>query len=494
MQFLIYAMIYMGSALMAVNIFRYVRFARHIQAQGSWEREQKLFQLPILLLVLFLMGYLAVGLLGKPDLVIAGILFGGSVFVFVMLLLIRRAVDRIQQNERLEAQLLAAEEANKAKTFFLSNMSHDIRTPLNAIIGYTTLARREEATPGQKDEYLGKIDTAGRQLLDLVNDVLEMSRIESGKLTLEPETADLETVVEEVADLVRTQLEGRQIRFAVSCDIAHRWVLCDRPLLNRALMNLLCNAGKFTEAGGNVSLSLYECESDAAQATYRFQVRDTGIGMDPEFVEKLFTPFEREKTSTVSRIQGTGLGMSITKAIVDLMGGTIEVETEKGRGTAFTVTVTFPLAQAQAPSEKPRGAVSEGLAGLRVLLVEDNAVNMEIAKLILTQADMQVDTAENGQIALEKVATSRPGQYQAVLMDIQMPVMDGYAATRAIRALPDPALSAIPVIAMTANAFQEDVRTAEEAGMDGHIAKPIDIAVMMQTLTEVLSQSRGQMP
>ena len=487
MKFAVYAMIYLGSALMAVNIYRYVHFARHIQERGSWEKEQKLFRLPIVLLVLFLAGYLAVGFFGHPDLVIAGILFGGSIFVFVMLLLIQRTVDRIHENERLEAELHAAEEASRAKTFFLSNMSHDIRTPLNAIIGYTTLAGQESASAEKKEEYLGKIDMAGRQLLDLVNDVLEMSRIESGKLTLEPERVNLEKAVREVADLVRTQLESRRLHFSVSCDLTHRWVLCDQPLLNRALMNLLCNAGKFTGEDGRVSLSLEETGCDGKRAAYRIRVADTGIGMSPEFVEKLFTPFEREQTSTVSKIQGTGLGMSITKAIVDLMGGSIAVETEKGKGTVFTVTVEFPLAEAEEEQEKARAAAPSGLEGLRVLLVEDNAVNLEIAQLLLSQAGMIVETAENGQIAVEMAASAVPGYYQAILMDIQMPVMDGYTAARTIRALPDPELSRVPIIAMTANAFQEDVRAAEEAGMNGHIAKPLDVAVMMETLSSILN-------
>ena len=336
-HFLIYAFVYAGSALMAVNIYRYVQFSRHVRETGNWDQERRLFHIPIILLILFLAGYLAVGILGDPDIVIAAILFGGSIFVFVMLLFIRRTVDRIQENERLVARVTAAEEASRAKTFFLSNMSHDIRTPLNAITGYTALAQRDHVTPREKDEYIRKIDAASRQLLDIVNDVLEMSRIESGKLELMPSVCNLEEVIRDSGDLVRNQLAGRGIHFTTDCSITHSWVLCDRNQLSRALMNLLCNAGKFTGENRTVALSLRELSENAGTLSYEIRVRDNGIGMSPEFVEHIFTPFEREKTSTISKIQGTGLGMSITKGIIDMMGGNIEVKTEQGKGTEFVM-------------------------------------------------------------------------------------------------------------------------------------------------------------
>ena len=483
-QFAINTMIYGGSALMAYTIFRYVRFSRLVRSYGSWERERRLFGIPILLLVLFLAGYLVVGLFGKPDLVTAGILFGGSVFVLVMLLFLQRALDHIHENERLAAKLSAAEEASKAKTFFLSNMSHDIRTPLNAIIGYTTLASGANVTPEEKTAYLGKIEKAGRQLLDIVNDVLEMSRIESGRIDPEPIRTDLEACVREAGDLVRTQLSTKGIDFTLSCDIAHRWVLCDRNLLNRALMNLLCNAGKFTGEGGSVSLRLTERPGGDETGEYEIRVADTGIGMSREFLEHVFSPFERERTSTVSRIQGTGLGMAITKSIVDMMGGDIAVDSEQGRGTVFTIVLPLPIVD-DAPESADADA-SPRFDGVRALLVEDNAINLEIARMLLTQAGFDIDTAENGRQAVDAVTAAGPGRYDVILMDIQMPVMDGYAATRAIRALPDAALARTPIIAMTANAFQEDVRATQDAGMNAHIAKPLDVQAMMATLQEVL--------
>ena len=405
---ILYLMIYAGSALMAYNIYRYICFSRDVRKHGNWDQEQRLFNLPILLLILFFIGYLIVGLFGKPDLIMAGILFGGSIFVFVMLLLIRRTFDRIRENEQLEVRLAAAEEASKAKTFFLSNMSHDIRTPLNAIIGYTTLAGREGVTEEEKSEYVDKIEMASRQLLDIVNDVLDMSRIESGKISLEPTRVNLENCVREVCDLVRIQLEAKKIKLSVSGAVSHPWVLCDKVMLDRALMNLLCNAGKFTEENGAVSLQLTELAADDGTGSYEIRIRDTGIGMSPEFVERLFTPFERERTSTVSRIQGTGLGLAITKSIVDMMGGRIAVRTEKGNGSEFTITVDFPLAE---PDEEICSDEGEEISfeGMRALLVEDNMINMEIAQMLLEQAGFLIETAENGKIAFEMTAASEPG-------------------------------------------------------------------------------------
>jgi signal transduction histidine kinase/ActR/RegA family two-component response regulator len=483
----IYLMIYAGSALMAYNIYRYICFSREVRNHGNWDQERGLFNLPIMLLILFFVGYLVVGIFGKPDLVMAGILFGGSVFVFVMLLLIRRTFARIQENEQLEAKLSAAEEASNAKSFFLSNMSHDIRTPLNAIIGYTTLANRDGVTYEEKSGYIGKIEKAGRQLLDIVNDVLDMSRIENGKLSLEPTCVNLEDCVREADDLVRTQLEAKGIELTVSSEVAHKWVLCDKAMLDRALMNLLCNAGKFTEENGSVSLRLTELPGTDETGAYEIRVKDTGIGMSPEFVEHLFTPFERERTSTVSKTQGTGLGMAITKSIIDLMDGSISVQTEKGKGTEFIITVSFPIEE---PEEEVRSEEEDfSFDGMRALLVEDNMINTEIAQLLLEQAGFLIETAENGKIALEMTAASEPGYYDVILMDIQMPIMDGYAATQAIRALPDARLAGVPIVAMTANAFQEDVKKAEQAGMNGHIGKPLDIPEMMATLQRVLKKT-----
>ena len=488
---MVYGMVYLGSALMIYNIWQYARFAKRIRERGEWEQEQKILNFPILLLVLFLCGYLAVGFFGKPDLLVSGILFGGSIFVLVMQVLIRRIADRIQENEKLKARLMAAEGANQAKTVFLSNMSHDIRTPLNAILGYTTLARKDGRPQEEVRQYLHRIDTAGHQLLAIVNDVLEMSRIESGKVELQPEPIDIEDAVRETGDLISGQMAEKEISFTVDCNVENRCVLCDGNQLDRMLLNILGNASKFTPAGGKVELSLHQTGTDGEAGSYEIRVKDNGIGMSPEFVRNIFQPFERERTSTVSKTQGTGLGMAITKKIVDMMNGEIAVLTEQGRGTEFIVTLRLPLAEARNHEQAGHNPCPcrNSKKTMRLLLAEDNVINREIANEILSDMGFQIENAENGERAVKMIAASEPGYYNAVLMDIQMPVMDGYEAARAIRELPDPRLSQIPIIAMTANAFKEDEEAAQDAGMQGHITKPIDLDAMRKTLMDVLENS-----
>ena len=484
-----YAMTYLGAALMAYNIYRYIRFSRDAGVREDLKQETRILNLPILLLVLFLCGYLAVGMIGKPDLIVASILLGGSMFVFIMLLLVQRITNRIQQSEHMRAEMEAAKKSSEAKTCFLSNMSHDLRTPLNAIIGYTTLAGREETSPQETKEYLGKIETAGHQLLDTINDVLEMSRIESGRLELEPERLCLETLLSKVGDLVVPQMDSKQITFTREWEPGETWVMCDRGQLSRALMNMLSNACKFTPEGGRVTLAMQQTEKTDRSVSCEFAVRDTGIGMSPEFAERLFTPFEREKTSTVSKVQGTGLGMAITKSFVDKMGGTIDVKTKQGEGTTLTIRLSFETA---APEEQPDEEREKGnrtdFRDVRLLLVEDNPINQEIAVMLLSHEGFLVDCAEDGQAAVDAILQAEPGTYDAVLMDIQMPVMDGYQATRTIRALDDPARAGVPIVAMTADAFQEDQKKAYDAGMQGHIAKPIDMKQMLDTLKSVLGR------
>ncbi len=502
MTFLIDGMIYVGSALMLYNIISYVRFAQTIRESGNWEKERAVLNVPIILLVAFLCGYLAVGLFGHPDLVTGGILLGGSIFVAVMLWLIRRVAGRIRENEHLEAALSAAEEASRAKTFFLSNMSHDLRTPLNAIIGYTALARKEGLETEEIQSFLVKIERSGQQLLEIVNDVLEMSRIESGKLELSPEAVDLEATAAQARDVILVQMEEKNIRFAVECDVTDRWVLCDRRCLDRILLNLLSNANKFTPEGGSVWLLIRQTGRTDTTGAYEIRVKDNGIGMSAEFAGRLFVPFEREKTSTISQIQGTGLGMSITKRLVDRMGGTIEVDTEQGKGTEFVITLKLQVLGEQpgTDQEKQRScagpdsaviAAQSCFSGKKLLLAEDNPINQEIASLILQEAGFDVEIAENGQKAVQMLEEAEAGTYAAVLMDIQMPVMDGYEAARHIRSMADPGKAHIPIIAVTANAFREDREAALQAGMQDHIAKPYEQDLMIRTIASVLKTYAG---
>ena len=425
-----------------------------------------------------------------------GILLMVVVFVGLAVMLYVQNVVR-KKHEAAEREKIHAVESSLAKSRFLFNMSHDIRTPMNAIIGYTNLAKKEE-DPARTREYLGKIESSSQHLLALINDILEMSRIESGKIELEILPVDLRALFDGMRDLFAEQMKEKNMDFQVHTgQVQNPYVWGDRKNLNRVLLNILSNAYKFIPAGGQITASLSETGGgENGYGSYEIRVQDSGIGMSREFAERIFNAFERERTSTVSGVEGTGLGMSITKSIIDLMGGSIEVITAPGAGTTIVIRLKLKIAgekdfteNRQETAESPKAAEpagEDGFTGKRLLLVEDNMINMEIANMILTDAGFTVDTAENGKIALEKVSASEPGYYDAILMDIQMPVMDGYEAARAIRALPDKDLAKIPILAMTANAFKEDEQAALEAGMQAHVAKPVDIKLLKKTLASVL--------
>ena len=541
-----------------------------------------------------------------------------------ILVLSDRTADR-QVNQALSDAVAAAETANRAKSTFLSNMSHDIRTPMNAIIGFTTLALSNLDDKERVKDYLAKTLASSNHLLSLINDVLDMSRIESGKIHLEEVEVNLSDVLHDLKTIVSGQIYAKQLELYMDViDVTDEDVYCDKTRLNQVLLNLLSNAIKFTPAGGTVSVRVRQLAGKVRGCgQYEFRVKDNGIGMSPEFAQKIFEPFERERTSTVSRIQGTGLGMAITKNIVDMMGGTIEVQTAQGKGTEFIIRVPMRAQAEHRPVEKiteleglkalvvdddfntcdsvTKMLVKVGMRaewtlsgkeavlrarqsiemsdayhayiidwrlpdmngievtrqirslhddtpiiiltaydwsdieveakaagvtafcskpmfmsdlretlmnaigqtqmdaaqellpeknadfkGKRILLVEDNELNREIAQEILREYGFWVDPAENGAVAVEKVRTAAPGSYDLVLMDVQMPIMDGYTATRQIRALGDPALAKIPILAMTANAFDEDRRNALESGMNGFLSKPIVIGDLVQELRKIL--------
>ena len=537
----------------------------------------------------------------------------------------KAASDTQELNAKLQVAVEKAESANRAKSTFLSNMSHDIRTPMNAIIGFTTLAISNIDDKNRVKDYLTKTLASSNHLLSLINDVLDMSRIESGKIHLEEVEVNLSDVLHDLKTIVSGQVYAKQLEFYMDAmDVTDEDVYCDKTRLNQILLNLLSNAIKFTPAGGTVSVRVRQLAGKVRGCgQYEFRIKDNGIGMSQEFAQKIFEPFERERTSTVSGIQGTGLGMAITKNIVDMMGGTIEVQTAQGKGTEFTVCVPMRAQTEQRPVEKiteleglkalvvdddfntcdsvtkmlvkvgmraewtlsgkeavlrarqsiemsdvyhayiidwrlpdmngievtrqirslhddtpiiiltaydwsdieveakaagvtafcakpmfmsdlretlmsalgqkPADAVQRLLPeknadfkGKHILLVEDNELNREIAQEILREYGFLVDSAENGAVAVEKVSTAAPGSYDLVLMDVQMPIMDGYTATRKIRALDDPARAKLPILAMTANAFDEDRRNALESGMNGFLSKPIVIDDLVQELHKIL--------
>ena len=419
------------------------------------------------------------------SIVLMLIIFVGLVVMLYIQNLVRT------MHESSEREKIRVAEGSLVRSQFLFNMSHDIRTPMNAIIGYTTLALREPDS--MLREYLVKIEKSSRQLLDLINDILEMSRIENGRFELEYNPIDLCLVCEKMGELFEEQMRQKKMDFSVhTSQVVNRYVWCDQKNLNRVLLNIIANAYKFTPPGGSISISV--CESGGVKSgygSYEFRFKDNGIGMSKDFVTKMFNAFERERTSTESGMEGTGLGLAITKSIVDQMGGAIEVFTSPGKGTEIVIYINFRLATEQdirkeIAVESEESAAHYNFKGKRLLLVEDNEINLEIAQMLLEQMDFIVETAPNGKIAVDMVRASRPGRYDAILMDIQMPVMDGYAATKEIRALADPALAGIPILAMTANAFQEDVKAAIDAGMQAHIAKPIDINILKKELGQIL--------
>ncbi len=398
-----------------------------------------------------------------------------------------------QKNAELTEAVDTAEAANRSKQVFLFNMSHDIRTPMNAIIGFTNLAQQNMEDGEKVRDYLGKIMTSSRHLLALINDILDMSRIENGKVSIENVPVCITDQMELVKDVVHSDIESKGLTYVEkTVDLEDVYVYADALHVNRVLINILSNAVKFTPEGGTITYTMRERKSEnEGSAYYDFIIEDTGIGMSEEFRRHIFEQFARERTSTVSHTQGTGLGMSITKSLVDLMGGDISVQSEEGKGSVFTVTLEFRLTT----EDKVRGntagrsfSADKDLSGRRVLLVEDNDLNMEIASTLLKTMGLTVETAWDGLEALNRLKEHPSGYYDLILMDIQMPVMNGYDTTRAIRALEDSAKADIPVIAMTANAFEEDRMNAYAAGMNDHIAKPLDVSMLKKVITDQIHQ------
>ena len=402
--------------------------------------------------------------------------------------------EEMERQSALRTATEAAEQANRAKSTFLFNMSHDIRTPMNAIVGFADLAEKHIDDREAVQCYVRKIRRSSRVLLRIINDVLDLARIENGRYELTLAPHNLSDCVADAGDMFTEEMERAGLRFSVQAELTDPVVLCDDLRINQILINLLSNARKFTPAGGAVELRLVQLGAARdGMATYRLTVRDTGIGMSSEFQTYVFEAFEREHSSTVTGIEGTGLGLCIVRNLVEMMHGSIRMYSAPGRGTTFTVVLSLRVSAPRVSAGSEQAAVSgEAFAGRRILLVEDNELNQEIVSSILEDAGILVETAENGAQALDMLQCSAPGYYALVLMDIQMPVMGGCEATRRIRQLKDPALSRIPIIAMTANAFEEDRRRAMDAGMDGFVSKPLDTQLLWAVMARVLRTRKGR--
>ena len=399
------------------------------------------------------------------------------------------------QEEKLKKAYVAAENANKAKTEFLNNMSHDIRTPMNVILGYNHLMK-SQLTESKQLDYQKKIEQSGKLLLAIINNVLDMARIESGKIKVDENYERVGEVVDEIISTFSSEAEEKEIHLSGSMKVTHRNILCDGTKIREIYVNLVSNAMKYTPRGGNVTITVEElpCEKEGYMKV-KSEIKDTGIGMSKEYLPTLFEPFSREQNTTTRRIGGTGLGMPIVKKMVDLMGGSIEVASELGKGTVFTFTLMHKIADRKFYSQKTEAAetseMGKNLSGKHVLLAEDNDLNAEIAVTVLEETGIVIERVEDGIQCVNRVVQMSPGTYDLILMDIQMPNMDGYKATRCIRRLDDKKKAEIPIIAMTANAFAEDRKKAFDAGMNGHIARPIDIEKLGAVILSVLNKQEN---
>lgn len=382
-----------------------------------------------------------------------------------------------------------ARKANEAKTRFLFNMSHDIRTPMNAIVGFSGLLEKSLHDEKKSLGYIKKIRVSSDILLTIINQVLEMARIESGKITLNPESVNIREMVEAMNTVFESSLTKKSLEYQCSLNVVHDQILCDKTKMEEIILNVVSNSIKYTNPHGKITVSIDELDSeDEKNANYKVVVEDNGIGMSQDYLPHIFEEFSREHTSTETRVAGTGLGLPIVKSLVDRMGGTIEVESEEGKGTRFIMKFSFPVSLENQVREKEKQNIpdiTEKLEGKRILLAEDNELNAEIAETVLEETGIKVKHVEDGIQCIEELKKMPEKYYDVILMDVQMPNMDGYTATQRIRDLDD-SRAEIPIIAMTANAYDEDRRKAQEAGMDGFLAKPLDVDEMMRLLAQII--------
>ncbi len=413
------------------------------------------------------------------------------VSLFLALLFLQYAMHRQEESAHHEEMMRAAkeiQEANEAKSRFLFNMSHDLRTPINAIIGFAELLDRHSDDEKKVSDYVKKIQSSSNILLSIINHVLEMSRIENGKECLNEEAGSAKELIQTIDAVFETTTSQKNITCEYHIDVTHEYAIFDMTKVEEIFLNIMSNAVKYTPEGGHITVDVTEVYEKDHKALYRITIQDTGVGMSEEFIPHLFEPFARERTSTESKVLGTGLGMPIVKALVELMDGTIRVESKVGCGTKITVELLLEIADEKSVEESRQEEEVhtkgiETLAGKRILLAEDNPLNAEIAVTLLEESGLLVDHAEDGNMCIEMLHQKEAGYYAAILMDIQMPQMDGYQAARAIRAAKD-AYASIPIIAMTANAFEEDRKLALESGMDSYIAKPIRMEIVLDVLKQ----------
>ena len=424
-------------------------------------------------------------------------IFGSIVSVLVAILLsmgywqiiLRREKEAVYAKQ-IEKVATEAQHANQAKTRFLFNMSHDIRTPMNAIIGYTQLLENNLDNKKQALDYISKLKSSSTILLSLINYILEMTQIESGKLDLKKEIGDLDDLVKNINVVVEPLIKEKKLHYSYHLEIKHHHIICDKTKLREIVLNILSNAIKYTPEGGNVELLIQEISFENNKVKYHFIIIDNGIGMKEDFLPHIFEEFAREKTSTESKVPGVGLGLPIVKSLIDMMNGTIQVESKLNKGTKFTVELSF-LTSLQVENVNERNTSTLDFSGKHILLVEDNELNAEIGIELLNTFKVIIDLAKNGEECIKILEKMPEGYYDLILMDIQMPIMDGYEATKIIRSFNNKNAQ-IPIIAMTANAFEEDRKHALQLGMNEHLAKPVDIEKLKDVLTKYFNHEKRE--
>lgn len=420
------------------------------------------------------------------------------VFIICGILFLLMVIDGwylLEMNSRLlRESAKLAEQASAAKTQFLSSMSHDIRTPMNAVLGMTDIARRNVEDPTFVAECLDKVTTAGNHLLTLINDVLDISKVESGQMRLNPSSISLERSISSTEDMIRPQLFEKRLNFKGDySEIQHKYIVADELRLNQILINLLTNSVKYTRPGGSISFTVREePAADSMNTLLVFVVEDNGIGMSADFQRNMYDSFSRATNSQINKIQGSGLGLAIVKKMVDLMNGSIECESEQGRGTRFTVKLEVPIAETPVEQQGSSDGSTGDISGMNVLVAEDNDINWEIIAAMLGEYGMICDRAENGKECADIIGAAPDGKYDIILMDIQMPVMNGREATKLIHQNERECVRNIPIVAMTADAFAEDVQACLDCGMDGHISKPVNIQKVLHYLNKIKDKKYRQ--
>ena len=469
---------------MVYNIYGFIMYASFIRKNNI--KESSIINIPIVLLIFFLFGYLTVAIFGNPDLMMAGILFGGSVFVHIIYRVLDSITTKIIESEKLEAELKAIEESTRAKNDFMASISHEMRTPMNVILGIDELALKNPDLPSETRTQLEKIGISGRYLLGLINNTLDMHDIETGRLNVSKDVFGIDEVLDEIDVMMNQLCNEKKQAYSTSRNNLSGYYIGDKEMVKEVLMHILENAVKYTPQEGNIDFTIEEVKKDENKCDLRFTIKDNGIGMSKEFIPKVFELFSKEDSSFKSRYDGSGMGLAIAKAKCDLMEGEISVMSRRNEGSTFVVRIPFEIA------EKKEVKESEiiDLNGRRVLIVEDIDDNAEIVADLLELEGIVSERAQNGQKAIDMIMEKPECYYDAILMDLRMPVMDGLEATRKIRSLDRRDCKEIPIIALSANAHENDIENSLRAGMEAHLAKPIDVDKLYSTLNEYIKEKQ----